>query len=104
MRLAGVDPVQATNEATNAREVNAWHNDPPVKAFVYVRQERGEICTWMGTMLGTIVSWGKPWRSNMGDMRQSIKVRGTNGRDYYGTYFCSAGDYARLTLCKAGVL
>lgn len=99
-----VTDTDARNRATSAAEVKAWHEDPPNKAFVYVKQERAKIATWMGDELGDIVQWGKPWRSSLGDMRQSIRVRATNGREYAGTYFCSAGDYARISMCKGGAL
>jgi len=83
--------------------------EKPDKYFLYIsestREERGVgapagwATTWMGHKLGD-VSFGTPYRSNMGDTRVPITVRGINGVIYTGTYFSSAGNYARLRKVK----
>jgi len=98
-----------SNEEVNRAEVAAWMSNPPDRYFVYVRPlpvptggghySRCEVTTWTGTVLGRGIL-GHPYRSNFGDMRRSIEFWGTNGRKYYGTFFCGAGDYARVRAAK----
>lgn len=101
--------VQRNNEETSKREVEQWLANPPDKYFAYVKvtrygdsniagtsnYPRGDITTWMGDKLGYFVG-GLPYRSAFGDKSISIDVYGTNGIAYYGTYYCSFGDYCRL--------
>ena len=90
-----------TNKERSQREVSEWIADPPQAYFVYVRDINSDgrapvVTTWMGDVLGTITGWGATWTDNFGSVRRTIYVHGTNGVDYYGTYFKSAGDYARI--------
>jgi hypothetical protein len=98
---AGVTPpaeANSTNEERAAMEVYEWHHDKPTEYFLYIKDRIAT--TWTGEKLGT-VSFKNEWRSNMGDVRISIDVRGTNGVKYHGIYYKSAGDYARITAYKA---
>ncbi len=100
--------LDARNAETSRKEVAAWIADPPESYFVYVREERASdggriapaVTTWTGDVLGKITGWGATWTDNMGSERRTIYVRGTNGVDYWGTYFKSAGDYARIRAFK----
>lgn len=92
-----------TNAERSAREVAEWLKDPPESYFLYVRDINDSdgrrapvVTTWTGDVLGTITGWGATWVDNMGSTRRTLYVHGTNGVDYWGTYFKSAGDYARI--------
>jgi len=111
-------PPSITNDETSQLEYYEWVNDPPKDYFAYVFEEERTVTyaqthtfkvpvaigTWTGEKLGTITSYSHKWMSNFGDYRISIRVTGTNGKYYYGTYFCSAGAYCRLKECKSGLL
>jgi hypothetical protein len=74
-------------------------NEIPKKYFLYIDTKLNIATTWTGQKLGD-VSFGNPYRSNMRDIRIPIRVYALNGEEYYGTFYKSAGDYARITLCK----
>lgn len=76
-------------------EVKAFKEEKPDKYFLYIKEADRTATTWMGHKLGD-VTFGRPFRSNMGDVRVPITVRGVNGVTYVGTYYKSAGDYARI--------
>lgn len=90
-------------------EVWKWYESPPDSAFIYIREvpenERRlgdgrflppfEAITWMGDHLGNVLA-SPAYRCNMGDRRRAITLIGTNRRIYVGTYFQSAGNYARV--------
>jgi hypothetical protein len=94
-----------TNEETSALEVYEWHATPPERYFLYIKREgsatRGTAGTWMGDKLGDVV-FGRAYRDNFGGTRVPVTVFGTNGVKYVGTYYQSAGDYARIRRAKAG--
>lgn len=91
-----------TNEEKSAVEVHEWVANPPDRYFAYVSETDRTITTWMGDLLGSITYWsaytcpGFGWKSE----RVAIRVRGTNGVNYYGTYYKSAGQYARIRRIK----
>jgi hypothetical protein len=105
---------KVTNEERSAVEVYEFVHDIPERYFAYVKlhdqellgnaqlahNRYGNLTTWTGDTLGGIYWMGREFRSNMGDKRIPIRVRGINGRSYSGTYYKSAGDYARLRLLK----
>lgn len=88
------------NRIQSAREVNEWNSVPPLRYFAYVDEKRRKLVTWMGDVLGdiqlgysyTVNSFGR-LRENV---RQSIRVRATNGQWYSGTYYASSGNYCRI--------
>lgn len=91
----------ACNHLAGALEISAFCDTPPEYLFAYVNAASGTLTTFMGGVLGRI-EFGRKFESNLGDQRQSIKVRAINGRTYHGTYYRSAGDYARLRLVAKG--
>jgi hypothetical protein len=101
------DVPQVSNEELSALEVFEFVNDPPQAYFLYIKHEtnlletwqHGLATTWTGEKLGT-VSYGRSWRSNMGDTRVPVTIQAINGKRYVGTYYKSAGDYARVRLAK----
>lgn len=91
-----------TDEANMARslvEVADWCREPPTRYFAYVDEGSRTITTWMGHVLGH-VTFGLVWRDSFGSKRQSIRVRGTNGANYSGTYYMSSGNYCRIRKVK----
>jgi hypothetical protein len=86
-----------TNDERSEVEVYEFLNSPPLKYFAYVKSAPKAVLTnWMGYVLGDIVKWGYAHKGNMGDVRVAITVRAINGYMYTGTYYKSAGDYARI--------
>jgi len=59
-----------------------------------------KVGTAAGDKLGVVTTAREPWRSNMGDVRQSVRVLGINGAVYGGTAYVSAGDLVRLRPIK----
>lgn len=101
-------PIEFTNEERSAIEKYEFLTEKPDKYFLYVNDkklihdEAGSYftaTTWTGEVLGR-VSFGREYRSAFGDMRRSIKMTALNGVKYYGTYYKSAGTYARIKKCK----
>lgn len=99
---AGARPPEGasmTNEEKSELELLEWRESPPEHYSAYVRVESSQLINWMGALLGAIC-FGREWRDNFGGTRVAIRVAGTNGRQYAGTYFKSAGNYARLKAMK----
>lgn len=93
-----------TNEERSALEVYDFVNDPPDSYFLYIRECKltrwdGEATTWAGDRLGW-VCFGSEYRSNMGDIRVPVTIKAINGKTYHGTFYKSAGDYARIRAAK----
>jgi len=90
---------QVTNELKTMIEVWEFMHDTPQKEFIYISEDKKQATTWTGAKLGN-VSFGYPYYDNFGGKRIPITVYGINGAKYHGTYFKSAGDYARITPFK----
>lgn len=93
--------LRLTNEERGYIEVFEFLNDPPLTYFLYINEEARLATTWPGHLLGE-VTFGFSYRSNMGDLRIPITVNAINGLTYYGTFYKSAGDYARIRAKKGG--
>ena len=97
------------NDERSALEVCDFVNDPPASYFVYIKERVpgqaaplvGTATTWTGERLGW-VRFGRPWRDNFGGTRVPARIEAINGRYYVGTYYKSAGDFARIRLAKGG--
>ena len=89
-----------TNAERGEVEEYQWRASPPDKYFVYVSEAKRVATTWTGDVLGE-VGFGREFRDNFGGKRVPITVYGTNGRMYHGTYYKSAGDYARIKAMKS---
>ena len=98
------------NTWISALEVFEFMRDKPAKYFLYIEDLRnqpghdgwkipGIATTWTGQKLGN-VHFGREWTSNAGDKRIPIDFYGINGIKYHGTFYKSAGDYARVTAYK----
>lgn len=97
-------PVDArvSNDERSAVEVYDFILHPPVKYFLYIKVLnvwQGTANTWTGDYLGN-VGFGRSYRSIFGDTRVPITLLAVNGKRYYGTYYKSAGDHARITMAK----
>lgn len=88
-----------TNDLRSAIETYEFINDPPEKYFLYISEEKRLATTWTGQKLGDVY-FGREFRSNMGDKRINITVYAINGKTYFGTFYKSSGDYARVTIKK----
>lgn len=102
-------PTEVTKDFPYASEVNndlrskiekyEFLSQEPIKYFIYVSEKNKTATTWTGQKLGD-VTFGRAFKSNMGDMRVPISVKALNGLNYYGTFFKSAGDYAVIKKSK----
>lgn len=103
---------RVTNVERSLVEVYEFVNDPPERYFAYVRgyiphfmrfgspPAAGELTTFTGDLLGAVTFGRRYTLPNNGSVRVPIRVRAINGREYFGTYFKSSGDYARIRACK----
>lgn len=92
------------NKECGEIEEYEFYNYPPDKYFVYVNEEKKIVTTWTGLKLGDIifpnVFYIHEYKTNFGDTRINIKIKGINGLEYNGIYFKSSGDYARIRIAK----
>lgn len=107
-------PESCTNDEISAIEVYEFMTNPPDKYFLYISsspgvQDKGhkiihlsgrKATTWTGDVLGYVYC-GSGFYSNFGDYRIPISIKAINGYWYHGTFFYSAGDYARVKKGKA---
>jgi hypothetical protein len=92
-------PPDPGNEARGRVELYEFCTERPTSYFAYVNTLTNQLTTWVGNVLGS-VSMGREYRDNFGGVRVPITVNGVNGLTYHGTYFKSAGDYARIKAHK----
>jgi hypothetical protein len=100
-KLANVERA-ITNEERSALEIFDFVRNVPECYFLYVDEKTSKATTWTGESLGTIV-FGHEYKSpafNAWSVRVPVRIRAINGRTYSGTYYKSAGSYARVRLCK----
>lgn len=108
-----VAPVQVSNDDRSAIERFEFCAAVPFSYFLYIALPEGATVerarvmgasglatTWTGERLGR-VTFGRPYHDNFGGKRVPVWIDAINGRCYHGTYFQSAGDYARVKLTKA---
>lgn len=89
------EEARISNDEIAAIELYDWLIHAPAKDFVYVDEEKGVITNWTGRVLGRFTV-GKRWVDNFGGRRVSLFINGNNECGYSGTYFPSAGTYARI--------
>lgn len=101
---AGLNP--PTNDERSQCEIYEFLNDPPEQYFCYIVRDKADPNIWIASNWpGVALSEGRcvlgaEYRSNMGDKRRSVRFRGINGVVYAGTFYCGAGDYARVKAVK----
>jgi len=94
---------KVTNEERSEVELYEWMTNPPDKYLLYIfknREEGGYYAgTWTGTKLGSVIM-GREYRcpafGRWCSVRVPITVIGENEKIYWGTYYTSSGDYARI--------
>jgi len=86
------------NHLTSLLEVAEIHDDPPAHLFCYPKAQGFDrfATTWMGAPIGRL-TLGKPWRSNLGDERRSVRIIVRPGVEYSGTLY---GTYIRARRVK----
>lgn len=78
------------NDHRGLVEEYRWIHCPPDRAFLYpgdTTNGKQVVTNWTGIIFGEIIHRGANWRSNFGDRRESIRMRGTNGHTYAGTIY-----------------
>lgn len=88
-----------TNDERSAIEVFEFVTNPPESCALYIDEAKAIATTWTGDKLGT-VTFGHAFTDNFGGRRVPVSIRAINGRNYSGTYYKSAGDYARVRMLK----
>jgi len=88
---------RVSNAERSQVEVYEFETSPPDRYFLYVQEDKGIATTFPGDVLGYI-GLGRSYRSNFGDERVQITIAAINGCIYHGTYYKSAGSYARVKL------
>lgn len=99
MMMSGV--VQPSNEELGDLEEYEFAKKPPERLFAYFDKTFSKITGFAGNKLGDIIWRGSEFRSQLGDKRVNVRVRGTNGLLYGGTCYTSTGTYCRLKKIKA---
>lgn len=84
-----------SNDELGTLEVFEFCRDRPARYFLYIKADKFVATTFMGDTLGTVI-FGREYRDNFGGDRVPVTIRAITGDTYHGTYFKSAGDYARI--------
>ena len=92
-----------TNQELSSVEVFEFANSAPKSFYAYVNKSTNSIETFNGDFLGNVV-FGKehkyPAFNKTFSKRVPIKVNAINGLTYYGVWYKSSGNYARLKVCS----
>lgn len=106
--------LRVSNRQRSSVEVYEFVHSPPKKMLCYVRRNlvgpgvvdrRVEVTTWTGQIigyghLGRMYRCGRSDRWHNKSLRYPIEFDGINNCKYRGTYYMSAGDYARVRRVK----
>ena len=87
------------DDLRSAIETYDFIYNPPDSYFLYIDEENRKATTWIGQVLGSVV-FGKEYGTNFSDTRVPVWIHAINGKRYYGTFYKSAGDYARIKIMK----
>ena len=94
------DVPRLTNEQLSELEVYDFVTNPPEKYFLYINEEKKIATTWTGECLGNVI-FGREFKSpafGTYSKRVPITLFAINHATYYGTYYKSSGDYARVKM------
>src|SRR5688572_17450492 len=81
--VVNVDNVSDHNREVEERVLAEWRMRPAVFVAYFVD---GKLQTWLGTVIGGVIR-GHSYRNHLTCSRMTyLRVRGTNGAEYYGTY------------------
>lgn len=89
----------SNHSIVSAIEEYEFRNNKFENYTVYINEQKRTATTWTGQKLGDVTYTGA-YKSNFRDERITISIKAINGQKYFGTYYKSAGDYARIKLCK----
>lgn len=94
--------LEVTNDERSRVEVYEFITNPPDKYFCYISEANPGVraTTWTGQSLGSVIL-GPKYRDNFGGTRQSVHLTAINGYTYFGTYYSSSGNYARVRMSAA---
>ena len=98
------DVPNPTNEERTLVEIYEFMRDKPERYFVYVDEQKQEVTTWTGFTIGKCTLgpvYKVPAFGGFPSKRQSIRFKAINGCEYYGTYYTSSGNYARVKRVKS---
>jgi hypothetical protein len=93
-----------SNEERGMVELHDWHHNPPADYFAYYSNEcrvGDSITTFMGDVIGTVVSNGPIHSKKTYSAKRSVTIRGTNGLIYDGLAEMWNGTYVRMRASKA---
>lgn len=109
-RMPGAD-AEAHNAALEAAELAEWAKAPerfagyisetPEPQGVSINERH--LTTWRGTKLGKVTSFRllrAGYGAGHGYRMAAVRVRGTNGAEYYGRYGYDSGQLVRLKKVK----
>lgn len=94
--------VDAHNQELEARELGYWQVQPN-RYHGYVQRSDDKpkaITTWLGAPLGVITRVSS-YINNFGARIACIRVKGTNGAEYYGYFGYDNGELVRLRKVKS---
>lgn len=99
--------LEVTNDERTKIELYEFVQNPPAVYFAYVSMKGGNsacrVTTWMGETLGESYLGNRfqcPAFNGHSTRRQIFTFKAINGKNYYGTYYDSSGNYCRLKMCK----
>jgi hypothetical protein len=88
--------VSAHNRAVERHELDAWASVPThFGAYISDAKVGAAVTTWLGTELGKVTACKVAKRRVGADMAY-IRVRGSNGAEYFGRYGCEWSQYVHL--------
>jgi hypothetical protein len=91
-----------TNEERSKIEVADFNREQPDKYFLYIDAKKRIATTFTGELLG-VVTFGREYECPgfyRPSTRVPVRIQAINGCEYFGTYFKSSGDFARIKKCK----
>lgn len=96
--------VDEQNRRTSQREVECFKLGMKQRWFAYMGKDCTHITTWVGDVLAEVTWLGDPYKcpafGGFGSTRVNFRARGIDGRNWYGTFYLSSGDYVRMQACK----
>ena len=96
-----VEDIEVHNTDLERAELAHWDTRPD-RMLAYYDVKKGTVSTWRGRHLGVIDS-SRIYTHNFGGRFISLRVRGSNGAQYYGRASYDWGSCVRLRRSKESV-